>query len=362
MLDADVLVVGLGIHGAASAYALSELGLRVIGIDQFGSGHVRGSSHGPTRMIRRAYPNPIWNGLVERAYTAWERWQEAAGVALIHRTGGLYAHPADSPLQGPGCVRLDAPDEFVARMPSFSVPAGHGCVYDPEAGVIDAAAALTYARSAATDRAAELSFDEALVRWSQVDGGVRVVTSRRELVVGKLVLAAGAWAGKLVPELAGLFEVWRILTVTLRPGQPIAQPPRLGAFSVDRPEGLVFGIPDAYGEGFKLGVDARQVWDPASPPAPPSPTEISELLDLIADLVPDIDLADAEAASCLYTMTEDKRFVVDRLPWAPDVVVAAACSGHGFKFGPAIGEAVADLCRTTPRPDLEFIGLTRRGY
>ncbi len=353
--DVDVLVAGLGIHGSATAYELSRQGVEVLGLDRFEEGHVRGSSHGRTRMIRRAYPNPVWNPLVEMAFDGWSRWEAASGETLVHRTGGLYAHQGESSLQGPGCRVVTDPAEV---MPAFRVPEGYRAVYDPSAGVLEAATALKVANAGARAAGATLVFGESVLDWRQ-EGEVCIVrTDRREISCRKLVLTGGSWSGELVPELSHLFEVWRILTVTLAPGQKAGQ--ELGCFSVDRPEGLVFGIPDAAGNGFKAGIDAGAVWDPEVPVAPPTEAEIAELVGLMTTYVPEIEPEVAETAACLYTMTADKRFVVGTLPWAPAVTVAAACSGHGFKFGPAIGEAVADLVQDRPRPDLAFIGVERR--
>ena len=359
-LDTDVAVVGLGIHGSAAAYELARRGVGVIAVDQFEEWHGRGSSHGRTRMIRRAYPNPVWNGFVARAYSGWERWSAASGRALLHRTGGLYAHRGTSQLQGPGCELVESPERMHALMPSLAVPAGHHAVYDPAAGVLDAPAALAAARAGARAAGAELVFGERMLSWAAADGGVSVVTTHRTIRAGRLVLAVGAWADRVLPRLAGLFEVWRIVTVTLRPGQEAAAPPALGAFSVDRPGGLVFGIPDVAGNGFKSGVDAGPVWDPATPPAPATEVEIAALVELMTGYVPGVEPDVAEAASCLYTMTADRRFLLGELPGEPSVMVAAACSGHGFKFGPAVGEAIADLATGIDRPDLDFISVKRR--
>ncbi|WP_212808427.1 FAD-dependent oxidoreductase [Micromonospora endophytica] len=249
-------------------------------------------------------------------------------------------------------------------MPSFTVPDGYRAVFDPAAGVVEAETALAVARAGARAAGAELAFSERLLSWRTDGDGCLVETSARRIRTRSLVLATGAWVGQLVPELADLFEVWRIVTVTLRAGQRIAEPPALGAFSVDRPEGLVFGIPDAAGNGFKAGVDAGEIWNPDHPATPPTDDEVSELCRLMAEYVPgaatDPRRDVVEAVACLYTMTRDRRFVLGRLPWAPAVVVAAACSGHGFKFGPAIGAAIADLCRGDERRDLDFIGVERR--
>ncbi|MGI5440285.1 N-methyl-L-tryptophan oxidase [Streptomyces shenzhenensis] len=358
--DTDAVVVGLGIHGSAAAFELARRGIGVLGLDQFEEGHHRGSSHGRTRMIRRAYPNPVWNDFVARAFDGWERWSEAGGETLIRTTGGLYAHQGVSQLQGPGCESVEDPGRMRELMPSFAVPAGYRAVYDPSAGVVEAAAAVEVARSGARAAGAELSFGERMLSWTRNDGGVVVTTDRRVVRARHLVLTVGAWAGRVLTSLSDLFEVWRIVTVTLRPGQSVAVPPALGAFSVDRPEGLVFGIPDAAGNGFKAGVDAGPVWDPAEPTAPPTEAEVAALVELMTGYVPGVDPDVVEAASCLYTMTADRRFVIGRLPAEPEVIVAAACSGHGFKFGPAVGESVADLVTGVDRADLSFIGVGRR--
>lgn len=357
---AGIVVAGLGIHGSAACYEIARRGHRVVGIDQFPAGHTLGSSHGATRMIRRAYPNPVWNPLVERAFAGWRRWECASGATLVHTTGGLYAHAGPAALQGPDCRVVDDPAELSRLMPGLAVPAGHHAVWDPAAGVLEASRALSVARDGATALGAELSRGERLLSWEARPDGVLVRTDRRELSARALVLAPGSWVAQAVPELAGLFEVWRIVTLTVRSGQPVAAPPSLGAFSVDRAGGLLFGIPDAGGHGFKVGVDAGPVCEPRTAPAPPTAAEIDHLAALMSDFVPGVDTALAEAASCLYTMTADRRFVVGALPWAPQVVLAAACSGHGFKFGPAIGEAVADLVDGRDRTDLDFIGVDRR--
>lgn len=357
-VDADVIVVGLGIHGSAAAYALAGRGVSVIGLEQFDNSHTRGSSHGATRMIRRAYPNPVWNPLVDRAFSAWRRWEQASGRTLIHTTGGLYAHDAPGALQGPGCEQLD-PERFSEVMPALAVPDGYCAVYDPQAGVVEAGRALEFARTEATRLGADLRFGVTVTGWSESETGVTVATSNGVLRATTLVLALGPWIGTAVPELSSFFEVWRIVTVTAATGQTDAAAPSLGTFSVNLPSGLVFGLPEVGGHGLKLGVDAGPVWDPAVPTAPPTDDEIAGLRDLLERFVPSADLSTLDAVACLYTMTPDKRFVVGALPWAPSVIVAAACSGHGFKFGPAIGDAVADLVQGIARPDIDFLSVSR---
>ncbi|SDZ42028.1 N-methyl-L-tryptophan oxidase [Herbiconiux ginsengi] len=360
-MDADVVVLGLGVHGSAAAASLARRGHRVIGLERFTPDHSRGSSHGRTRMIRRAYPNAVWNGFVEKAYDAWEALERESATTLIHRTGGVYAHAGASPLQGPGCETLENAEAVAERMPALRIPAGHGAVFDPSAGVLEAEAALAALRTSAGAHGAQLRFGEQVESWSPTDDGVIVQTPDGPIRARRLVVAAGPWAGDLLPSLAPLLEVWRIVTVTVAPGQFAGRPPQLGAFSVDRPEGLVFGIPDAQGNGLKLGIDAGPVWNPEVPVAPPTDAEVDEIRSLMEEYVPGIDTSIVDAAACLYTMTADKRFVIGPLAESPAVIAVSACSGHGFKFGAAVGDAVADLVEGIPRPDLDFISTARRG-
>lgn len=356
--ETDVVVLGLGIHGAATTYELTQRGVRVIGIEQFEARHDRGSSHGATRMIRRAYPNPVWNPLVEQAFAGWARWEAAAVESFYTPTTGLYAHRGLATMQG-GSSRAVEANEVASLMPSVSFPAGHNAVYDPDAGVLSAARALEFAHTAAQNGGAELSFGERVTSWQHDESGVTVTTDARTIRAGKLVVAGGAWASNLIPQYGEKFEVWRIVTLAARVGQEAAQPPRLGTFSVDMDGGLVFGLPEIGDAGAKVGIDAGPVWNPEIPVGDVTESEIDQLTQLFRAFVPDIDLEGAEAVACLYTMTPDLRFVIGELPDQPHVIAAAACSGHGFKFGPAVGAAVADLVQGIARPDLDFVSPNR---
>ncbi|MFG6477243.1 N-methyl-L-tryptophan oxidase [Microbacterium sp. P06] len=360
-VETDVVVLGLGVHGSAVAASLARRGHRVVGLERFDDGHSRGSSHGRTRMIRRAYPNPAWNGFVARAYAAWADLERESGEVLIHRTGGVYAHAGASQLQGPDCVALDDAAAVAEVMPALRIPDGYGAVYDPNAGVLEAGRALGALRRSAVSRGADLRFGAQVDGWEPASTGVVVRTGDDEIRAQRLIVAAGPWAGRMLPSLAPLLDVWRILTLTVAAGQPAGAPPQLGAFSIDRPEGLVFGIPDAEGNGLKIGVDAGPVWDPEVPVAPATAEEVHQLRTLMTTYVPGIDVSKIDAVACLYTMTEDKRFILGPLAAAPEVIAVSACSGHGFKFGAAVGEAVADLHEGVPRPDLDFVSTARRG-
>ncbi|WP_369030014.1 N-methyl-L-tryptophan oxidase [Streptomyces adonidis] len=357
----DAIVVGLGVHGSAALHRLAARGLDVLGLEQYASGHELGSSHGATRMIRRAYPHPDWDGLVDTAYQAWAELEEAAKTQLLDITGGLYAAPLDrpDPLRGPGCRQV-GPEEAARIFPGLRLPAGFGAVHDPRAGIIDAAETLR-AQLALAERSGAAVLDRTPVLDWQPDGDEVVVRTAdsRELRTRRLVLCTGPWTATQVPTLAPHLTVTRIVNAYFAadPEGPLGRS-GLGSFSVDLPQGLLYGFPAADGRGLKAGLDSGPAWDPDAPRPPASADELALLAEAVAQVLPGAGPV-TESLTCLYTMTADRRFLVGEVPGVPQVLVASACSGHGFKFGPAIGEALADLVCGTARPDLEFLSPAR---
>ncbi|MFF7474011.1 N-methyl-L-tryptophan oxidase [Streptomyces sp. NPDC008092] len=358
--DRDAVVVGLGVHGGAALRQLAERGLDVLGIERFAAGHDRGSSHGATRMIRRAYPHPDWDGLVDTAYRAWSELEQAAGTRLVDVTGGLYAAPGErpDPLRGPGCRAVDRA-EAARIFPGLRLPEGFTAVHDPAAGIIDARAALR-AQLALAERAGATIADRTRVTGWRPDGdGVVVRTPDGEVRARRLVLCAGPWTPSLLPSLAAHLTVTRIVNAYFAadPAGPLG-PGGLGSFSVDLPEGLLYGFPAADGRGLKAGLDSGPAWDPEAARPAATDAELALLARAVRRVLPGAGPV-TESLTCLYTMTPDRRFLVGEVPGVPQALLASACSGHGFKFGPAIGAALADLVCELPRPDLDFLSPAR---
>ncbi|MGW4914076.1 N-methyl-L-tryptophan oxidase [Streptomyces sp. NPDC004270] len=356
----DAVVVGLGVHGGAALRQLAERGLDVLGIERFTAGHDRGSSHGATRMIRRAYPHPDWDGLVDTAYRAWAELEQAAGTRLVEVTGGLYAAPGErpDPLRGPGCRTVDRAK--AARIfPGLRLPEGFTAVHDPAAGIIDARATLR-AQLALAERAGATIADRTRVTgWRPEGDGIVVRTTDGEVRARRLVLCAGPWMPYLVPSLTPHLTVTRIVNAYFAadPAGPLG-PGGLGSFSVDLPEGLLYGFPAADGRGLKAGLDSGPAWDPEAAGPAATDTELALLARAVKRVLPGAGPV-TESLTCLYTMTPDRRFLVGEVPGVPQALLASACSGHGFKFGPAIGAALADLVCELPRPDLDFLSPAR---
>ncbi|MDG4764635.1 aminotransferase class V-fold PLP-dependent enzyme [Solwaraspora sp. WMMD406] len=355
---ADVIVVGAGVHGRSAAWQLAARGARVVLLDRFPDGHTDGSSHGRTRMIRRAYPSAVWDGLIERAYTAWSDLERAAGRRLVTTVGGLYARPARASggLRGPGCVTVDA-NQAAGILPGLVLADDMVAVHDPAAGIIDAAAAMSaltrLGQAAGVDRRDGCR----VLGWVPDGAGVRVRTDAGNLLADRLVVCAGPWTAELVPDFADLLTAVRIINIHIGSSVPaLTTPPALGPFSVEvSGVGLLYGIPGYGPDAVKVGFDHGPVDDLSRPPAQVSAAERDTLLSVARRFLPAADGPVLAEVACRYTMAPGNRFAVGTLPAHPQVLVAAACSGHGFKFGPAIGAALADLAAGQARPDLDFL-------
>ncbi|MFI6253399.1 N-methyl-L-tryptophan oxidase [Streptomyces sp. NPDC051016] len=356
----DVVVVGLGVHGSAALRQLAERGLDALGLEQFALGHDLGSSHGATRMIRRAYPHPDWDGLVDTAHRAWAELEEASKTRLIEVTGGLYAAPQDrpDPLRGPGCREV-GPAEAGRIFTGLRLPEGFTAVHDPAAGIIDARETLRAQLALAERAGARIADRTPVIGWSPDADGVVVRTAAGEVHARRLVLCAGPWTSHQLPSLASHLTVTRIVNAYFA-ADPLGPLGRggLGSFSVDLPEGLLYGFPAADGRGLKAGLDSGPAWDPEAVRPTATEDELALLAGAVARVLPGAGPV-TESLTCLYTMTADRRFLVGEVPGVPQALVASACSGHGFKFGPAIGAALADLVCGLPRPDLGFLSPAR---
>jgi sarcosine oxidase len=343
----DVIVVGLGAMGSATAYHLARRGLNVLGVDQYVPGHAHGSSHGDSRIIRELYyEHPLYVPLVQRAYALWAELERESGDTLLHLPGGLMLGRPDAGIvvgsraaaieHGIAYESLDA-DAIRARCPSLHPPEDFVGVWDKRAGYVEPETATAAHLRLAARAGATLKFNEPVVEWS-ADG---VTTAEGRYAADRIVLAAGAWMTSLVPELPLVVErqvlVWLdpayagdkdpIYLCEHEPGKASYWFPRLAA-----------GVKAAlYHEGeivSDLGAVRRSV----------EPQEIDQLRQALAPITPPLACAPARyATTCLFTNTPDGRFVIDRHPAIPSVVIVSPCSGHGFKFASAIGEASADL-------------------
>jgi sarcosine oxidase len=346
---AEVAVIGAGLLGSAAARALAARGVPVLLFEQFGLGHARGSSHGATRIFRYSYPDPCYVRMAVLADEAWARLAADAGEELLVRTGGLDA--------GPGavdCARALAEcgvahswlteDQVRDRFPGIGPRPGERMLFQPGSGVCLAGRTV-----AALQRLARR--DGAVVREQAPvlgiePGGDQVLlrTAAGEVTARVAVVTPGPWAHGL---LAGVLPQVPGLTATVqqvryfRPRDPAARWPTLIEWP---PGGLCwYAVPAAGGApGVKVAahIPGRPV-DPRDGPFPGiDPVLEREAAQYVRDRLPGLEPAGLAAETCLYTMTADEDFVLDRLG---PLVVGGGCSGHAFKFGPLLGEFLAGL-------------------
>jgi len=353
----DAIVIGLGAHGSAAALALVRRGLRVLGIEAGERVHGLGSSGGHSRMIRRAYfEDPGYLPMLTAAWEGWDRLAEAAGEQFVELTGGLYAGPADGNVfrgsvasardQGIAHEVLDAAD-IRRRWPVFTIGDEMAGLYDPGAGWIRPERAIDAQLRLAEDGGAELHFGERAIDWRPGPGGsLEVETDAGVHGADHLVIAAGAWTGSFVPDLALPLEVERLPVLWFEPKVDPGQ--RLPVWIMDTAEdGTFYGFP--YDPALGLKVSRHHSGERCEPDSVDRSLHADDVERVRAFSRRNLPAADGPLRSstvCLYTNTPDFHFVIDVHPAVGGVAFASACSGHGFKFAPAIGEILADLALT----------------
>jgi len=344
--------------GSASAYHLAKRGHRVLGLEQFEPLHEQGSSHGLTRIIRLAYhEHPSYVPLLRRAYELWHELERTAGEPLLITTGSLEGGPEDgatfrgaleaAELHGLAHEVLGT-DALRGRFPAFAgLDPSTRVVWQPDGGFLLAERTMAAHQAAAVAAGAELRFGEEARAWSPTaEGGVRVTTVRGDVEADRLVICGGAWMRSLVPALAELAKPERQVLAWLTPTKPeLFTPDRFPVFLIDVPEGSYYGFPTHQGHGLKLGWyhHFREPIDPADPDRSTRAADEAALRAFAERYLPDGAGPTEMLKACIFTNTPDEHFVVDRLPDAPQVSIASACSGHGYKFASVIGEIMADL-------------------
>src|SRR5579862_4207692 len=353
----DVVIAGLGAMGSAAACHLSQRGLGVLGLERFTPGHVFGSSHGKSRIIREAYfEDPLYVPLVQRAYACWAELESRSGRRLLTPTGGLMIGPPQGAVAGGARASAVAhglqyeelsPASVRERFPGFRLDAGDTAIWEPRAGILDPEAAIEAHLAGARASGAQLRFGEAVEGWEQRPGGtVRVRTAQGAYDARWLVLASGAWLGSLVPDLSLPLVVERNVVHWFERGLAPALfgPGAMPIFIHEYAPGLVwYGFPDV-GDGVKLALHHQgEPTSAATVRRDVSPDEVERVHSLAARHLPGAVGRVRESVVCLYTNAPDDHFIIDAHPAQPNVLIVSPCSGHGFKFSSAVGEVVAEL-------------------
>ncbi len=399
----DVIVVGLGAHGAATFFQLARAGQRVLGIDQFHPPHRQGSSHGSSRITRLAVgEGAAYVPLVQDSHRIWREIEARTGQSIYHATGGLVMGPGDeagSARSGasapggqggphgevsdgaPGMARLREPGfarntiaiaracgidhevldaaGIARRFPAFRLHGDEVGYFEPEAGYVRPERAIELQLALGREAGGELRVDEAVVAIEPRGGGagvtVRTATGRFE--ADRVVLATGGWMPGWLSILAP--PGWQASTRLYRQvmywweiaGKPATFAP--GTFPVfiwhagrGESESVIYGFP-SMAEGEPAVKTATEQYALTTTPEQfESEVSAAEIATMWAEQMRDrfhgLSGRALEAVACKYTVTPDHQFLVDRLPDAPQVYVVSACSGHGFKHSAGLGKRVAE--------------------
>jgi sarcosine oxidase len=374
----DVIVVGVGSMGAATCHRLARQGIKVLGLEQANIPHTGGSHHGGSRMIRQAYfEHPDYVALLQAVYPLWRALEQEVGETLFHQVGALYlGHPDCELVSGSrnAAQAYQVPHESLsalevtARFPAFRCPDDWVGFFEPQAGYLRPEACISALARQAIQSGAVLRGQTKVVSWTSHPDRVDVRTTHDAFSADRLVVCGGAWASRLLPGLPIALTVTRQVVVWLWPQKTAPfLPASLPCWAIDpEPAGRYRGI--FY--GFPLGLDppgAKLGWH--APGAASNPDRVDREirqadLDWIPNFaqqyMPDLGHTILGASTCLYTYSPDGHFILDRHPEFENVSFAAGFSGHGFKFAPIIGHALADLSLngTSPLP-IDFLKLGR---
>ena len=354
-MRAETVIVGGGLAGSAAAWALTRRGRPCVLLEAFQPGHDRGSSHGSARIFRRAYPDPLYVRLTGQARRLWTELEDEAGERLITVTGALDFGPSTLPgemyelLRAHGVpAEMVHPGEAADRFPGFAFGDEDSVLYHPEGGAIDAGRAMAAMRRLAEANGAEIHYGSRVERITARS----VHTQDRSYEADTIIIAAGAWVQPLAGHLLPLPEL--IVSQMSAFHFPSTSTGPWPAFIYYRDDVPVYGLPsgaDAPG-AVKVGVHGKgTVTTGDDRDGIPDGAVRDEARRFVMTKAPGLEPVPSRELTCLYTYTASEDFIVDR---HGALVVVSACSGHGAKFAPLLGEFAMSLASGAGRPEARF--------
>ena len=371
----DAIVLGAGAMGSAAAYHLAKAGQRVLLLEQFEIDHQKGSSYGFSRITRYAYEHPSYVHLMKSVFPAWSALEAEAGEILYTRTGGLdFGRPTQSSLKNI-MNSLDAEKipyeiwtaaEAMKHFPQFRFEPDMLIIYQADSGILSASKCVWAHIRLAEQYGADIRANMPITAISPQAGGVEVKTATEVFTAAKLVITAGSWAKSVLATL-GLnlplipLQCQEIYFETDHPAnyEPSRFPTFIGHM-LDIYDRAPYGIANHQNSGLKVGFHGgKPVEHPSQINYTPDPDETRRTMAFTERFLPGVQAARSSRV-CLYTVTPDEDFVIDKHPNFPHIVFAGGCSGHGFKFSGLIGSILTDLAlRGTTQHDISRFNVNR---
>lgn len=342
--------------GSAAAAELAHRGERVLGLEQFPFVHELGSSHGATRIIRLAYfEHPDYVPLLRRAYQRWRELEAELNASLLTECGvlslGLPRSEMIAGIEHSATLHQLAVEHYSAadlarEYPQWRVPREWVGRLERCGGFLRVEDCVRGHLEIAARHGAELRAAEPVISWQADANSVRVTTARGEYAAARLVITAGPWAARVLAELKLPLTLMRQVTCWFDavPSGEFA-PARFPCYFTGTPYGDFYGFPaiDAAGAKVARHYGGSEHHDPTEIDRAVSAADEAPLTAFLGEYLPGIRGPVRKSSVCIYTLTPDRHFAIDRHPEFPQVVYAAGFSGHGFKFASVIGEILADL-------------------
>ncbi|MBL8547630.1 MAG: FAD-dependent oxidoreductase [Hyphomonadaceae bacterium] len=349
-----VAVVGLGIAGLSICARLAVAGHDVTGFEQFDPMHEFGSSHGDTRIMRLT-PGEGENyvALARRAGIAWRTWEGLAGQPLIEWTTGLMAGPRGSPFVA-ACQTLTRKPAALLRGDAIhaltrgyiAMPYEWDVFRQEDAGVIAADATRAFLLRQAPRWGAKLAHK---ARIEAPIEGLTLKVNGETRSFDAIIVSAGGWAAKMLPEFAGRLAVKRRVIGWFETEAPRLLP----VVCIDNDVGL-FGMPAPRGL-YKMGLHSVGGATDPDNVREPDEDDAALLSEHVAPMLPKHNPAPVKMQRCLYTVTPDENFLIRPSSTHERVLLFSACSGHGFKYAPIFGELAQEWLLGSPSRELEAL-------
>ncbi|MGJ4924678.1 N-methyl-L-tryptophan oxidase [Bradyrhizobium sp. HKCCYLRH2015] len=390
MAQFDVIVIGCGAVGSAALLHLAKAGKRVLGIDRFQPPHKFGSTHGETRITRAAIGEGVdYTPLAQRSHVLWRELERETGARLFEQCGCLFIPSQDGgEVHGVSSAQFFANIETAARLhgvdgetlsseqlraafPAFATAANDRAFLDREGGYLMVEDCVRAELAVAARHGAELVTGRCVAAFRRAAGALVVTLDDGATTsADTLIVTTGPWITELIAPLRRRVNVTRQVLYWF---EVLSHPERFGPDAPvfiwdvtgrDRAASDIYGFPwlGSPDNGVKIANEVLTgETDPDDVAREVTPDEIAATYETyVRPFVPDLGPRCLRSEVCLYTNAPGGRFIIDRDPGDADVIYASACSGHGFKHSPAVGEALAAMARgETPRVDLSGFTLDR---
>lgn len=355
----DAIVLGIGGMGSSACYHLAQKGLDVLGLEQFSIPHSNGSSHGQTRIIRKAYfEHSDYVPLLKRSYELWRELEDESGKKIFNQCGMiLYADKSSEVFKGTlrssaehnlPIEQMDA-QEAIDRWPVYKPFQHHSVLFEPEAGFLYCERAISNYVSLAREAGAVIAENQKVLDFFTDENGVTLRTVNDKFYGKKLVITAGSWSKFILKGLNLPFQLTRKNLSWHKAGEKHGVGENVPCAFFDLGEHKFYTFPAIDGKGVKIGKHSggEPIERPEQKKINSPDSSFEEPLErFIQTCLPHVSKRYNEFVSCIYTNTPDRNFIIDRHPEQPNIVFASGFSGHGFKFASVIGEILANLSTT----------------